>query len=212
VKDNAVETTRYSLSGVPPAAPDRRGGDRYLSLLRVGALMIEDRRELCLIRNISASGMMIRSYSLIPVGKSLAIELKQGTMVSGTAQWADGDLVGICFDESIDVLGLLAPSATESKPRMPRIDLDCAAIVRDDANLYRTRAVNISQGGICVRTKAAMEPGSPVTITLVGLPPIRGTVTWRDGDEYGLGFNHVLPIAELMRLLRERQHASRRPG
>ena len=55
-----VETTLYSLDGKTPEPSGRRTGERHVSLLRVGSLMIADRRELCLIRNISAGGMMIR--------------------------------------------------------------------------------------------------------------------------------------------------------
>jgi hypothetical protein len=207
-----VETTSYSLSGTAPAQPERRTGERYLSLLRVGALLLDGRRELCLIRNVSSGGMMIRPYSPIPVGKPVSIELKQGAMVTGVAQWAEGDLVGISFDQPIDVVDLLAASAGESKPRMPRIEIDFTTYVREDAVIHRTRAVNISQGGIRVRTEADLTIDAGVTISLAGLAPIGGTVKWQDADEYGLGFNYVLPIAELMRFLRERQSGSRRAG
>ena len=71
-----VETTHYSLSASPPASPDRRTGERHLSLLRVGALVIGDRRELCLIRNISAGGMMIRPYSTVAVGTRVSVEVR----------------------------------------------------------------------------------------------------------------------------------------
>src|SRR6185295_18370999 len=63
-----VETTLYSLSESPPAAPDRRTDERYLSLFRVGTMKVGDRPELCLIRNVSAGGMMIRPYSPIATG------------------------------------------------------------------------------------------------------------------------------------------------
>ena len=89
-----VETTLYSLSAATPARPDRRNDERYVSLLRVGALTVDGRRELCLIRNISAGGMMIRPYSPIAVGASISVELKQGHSVSGAVQWADKGLVG----------------------------------------------------------------------------------------------------------------------
>ena len=55
-----IQTTNYSLSAAAPERPERRSGERYVSLLRVGALVIEGRRELCLIRNVSAGGMMKR--------------------------------------------------------------------------------------------------------------------------------------------------------
>ncbi|HLO21245.1 MAG TPA: hypothetical protein VK192_12220, partial [Sphingomicrobium sp.] len=61
MEEQPLETTVYSLAASPPTQQDRRGADRYLSLLRVGAIMVGNRRELCLIRNISAGGMMIRA-------------------------------------------------------------------------------------------------------------------------------------------------------
>lgn len=212
MKQRTVETTRYSLSEMAPTRPERRTGERYLSLLRVGALLVDSRRELCLIRNVSTGGMMIRPYSPIPAGKSVSVELKQGAMVSGVAQWNEGDLVGISFDQPVDIIDLLSSTAGGSKPRMPRIEVDLTAYVREDATIHRTRAVNISQGGIRVRTEAEITLDARVTISLAGLTPIAGIVKWKEGDEYGLGFNHVLPIAELMRFLRERQLAASRAG
>ena len=97
-----VETTLYSLSETPPLAPERRTGDRYLSLFRVGTLTIGERRELCLIKNVSAGGMMIRPYCPIPIGTHLSVALKQGEPVHGTALWDKDDCIGVTFDEPID--------------------------------------------------------------------------------------------------------------
>jgi hypothetical protein len=200
-----VETTLYSLSADAPERPDRRGDERYVSLLRVGALMIEGRRELCLIRNISAGGMMIRPYSPVAAGTPLSVELKQGDAVSGIAQWCDKGLVGITFDEPIDVLALLSAPGGAPRPRMPRIELSCTATLRHDGQVFRARVVNISQGGICVNAGLDMEVERDVVVTLAGLHAAAGVVKWRDGDYYGIGFNRVYPVDELMAFLREQQ-------
>jgi hypothetical protein len=126
-KKKLVESTLYSLSAIAPECPDRRSDERYVSLLRVGALTLGGRRELCLIRNVSAGGMMIRPYSPIAAGTHLTVELKQGDSVSGVVQWSDKGLVGITFDEPIDVLALLNAPGGRPRPRMPRIELSCAA-------------------------------------------------------------------------------------
>ena len=42
-----LDTTAYSLSSKPPSPPERREGDRHLALLRVGAMTVNGRRELC---------------------------------------------------------------------------------------------------------------------------------------------------------------------
>jgi len=70
--EQAVETTLYSLAPLPPCLPERRNDERHMSLLRVGSLVIGDRRELCLIRNVSVGGMLIRAYSAIEPGVTRA--------------------------------------------------------------------------------------------------------------------------------------------
>jgi hypothetical protein len=200
-----VETTHYSLSSAAPECPERRSGDRYVSMLRVGALTIEGRRELCLIRNISAGGMMIRPYSTIAAGTRLSIELKQGDTVSGIVQWSEKALVGVSFEEPIDVLSLLSPAGEGPRPRMPRIDLDCTATLRHDGQVFRARVINISQGGICVHAGLDMDVDGDIVVTLAGLHSAAGVVKWREGDYYGIGFNRVYPVHELMSFLREQQ-------
>jgi PilZ domain-containing protein len=210
LEDRPVETTLYSLADSPPKPPERRSSERYLSLLRVGTLMIGDRRELCLIRNISAGGMMIRAYSAIPTGTALTIELKQGDPVAGTAQWNDDGLTGVTFDQPIDVLALLTPSGDAPRPRMPRIELDCTAWVREGADVRRTRAVNISQGGLCVATPLNLTVRAEVAVTVIGLAPIAGLVKWKDGVNYGIGFNRVLALGDLVTWLQSQQHYEHR--
>lgn len=210
MKDQAVETTTYSLAASAPKQPDRRGDDRYFSLLRVGALMVEGRRELCLIRNISAGGMMIRAYSDIPPGTRLSIELKHGDPVSGSAQWVEDGLVGVSFDSPIDVLGLLTPAGAGPRPRLPRIEIDCTAWVRQEADLFRARAVNISQGGVCLETHAVLAVGGDAVVTLPGLTPVAGVVKWSEDGVCGIGFNRALILSELVRWLQEQQVEQRR--
>lgn len=210
MQDHPVETTIYSLAATAPTQPDRRGGDRYLSLLRVGAIEIADRKELCLIRNISAGGMMIRAYSRIAVGTRLAVELKQGDPVSGVVKWTDEEVTGVEFDHPIDVLLLLVPPGNGPRPRLPRIEVNCMGWVRQDGDVIRTRVVNISQGGVCVEARAPLTPSADVVVTLPGLTPAAGVVKWSDGEAYGLAFNRALVLSELVDWLKEQQQEERR--
>lgn len=207
MEEESVETTLYSLSASPPTQPDRRGGERYLRLLRVGAILVDGRRELCLIRNISAGGMMIRAYSDIAVGTPLSIELKQGDPINGTVQWLKDELAGVSFDEAIDVIGLLATSDDRPRPRLPRIEIECTIWVRQEADLIRARGINVSQGGLCVETEAALAVGGDVVVTLPGLTPAAGVVKWDHGDSYGIAFNRSLVLSELVDWLKDQQQA-----
>jgi hypothetical protein len=205
-----VEQTVYSLSEDAPARPDRRKGERYLSLLRVGAMLVDGRRELCLVRNVSAGGMLIRPYSPITAGTPVTIELKHGETVSGVARWIEDGMVGIEFDQPIDVVALLTSSEDGQQPRMPRIELSCTAWVREDADIYRTRTINISQGGMCVEGDPRLRVDVDVIVSLAGLGPLAGLVKWKEGDRYGIGFNRVLAVNELMSFLRQQQRFANR--
>ena len=105
------ETTLLSLRHSMPPRPDRRDDSRELSFLRIGCLLFDDRRELCLIRNISAGGALARTYSHVSPGSRVALELKQGESVAGSVRWSEGNLVGIMFDQQVDVIQLLADSS-----------------------------------------------------------------------------------------------------
>jgi hypothetical protein len=210
--DQPVETTLYSLGSETPEPEERRSGERHLSLLRVGALMIGDRRELCLIRNISAGGMLIRAYSKIAAGTRLSIELKRGEAVSGVARWTKDECVGVSFDSPIDVLAIISNSDEGQRPRMPRIEIFCTAWVREDATVHRMKATNISQGGVRIDGNAILPIGADAIVTLNGLPPQPGVIRWREEASYGITFNRVIPLSDLVAWLQEQRERPRAAG
>lgn len=207
--EQAVETTIYSLADSPPVQPDRRSEQRYLSLLRVGTMIVDNRRELCLVRNISAGGMTIRGYSPIEQDQDVAVELRQDEPISGKVAWVDGENFGITFDAPIDVIGLIAPLDDGPRPRMPRIEVGCTAWVREGAHVRRTRALNISQGGICVESSIPLTMGAEVITIMIDISPIPGRVKWMDGDRFGISFHRVLALPDLVGWLQQQRQEQR---
>ena len=196
--DQPVETTLYSLSDAPPEPGDRRDGERHMTLFRVGSVTIGDRRELCLIKNISAGGMMIRAYCAIPQGSPLSIELKSGQPVAGRVTWVRDHNLGVAFDSHIDVLDILSTSADGPRPRMPRIEVDAIATLRDGANLYRLPVCDISQGGLKLRGDPGLEHGCDLSVTLPGLAPQPSSLRWQADGHLGISFNRLIPLPELV--------------
>lgn len=204
-----IVTTLYSLGDAPPLPGDPREGERTLTLFRVGSLMIGERRELCLIKNISAGGMLIRAYCVIPPGTHVAVELKCGESVGGTARWSKDDAVGIEFDELIDVVALLSTTMEGPRPRMPRIEIGCAASIREGAEVYRVSAVDVSQGGLKFASRRMFAVGGDVVVILPGLPPVASIVRWHCAGNFGLTFNKVLPLPMLVGWLHEQRERLR---
>lgn len=200
--DLPVDTTAYSLSSMPPAPPERRDGERHLTLFRVGAMTVNDRRELCLIKNISEGGMMIRPYCGLSVGDPLTIELKTGFTVQCVVSWVRDESVGVEFDSPVDVLEILSNAQDGQRPRMPRIEVDCFATVRDGGMVHRMRVQDVSQGGVKLETAVVLTSGCNLVVSLPGLDSQPGAVRWTEAGYLGVTFNRLLPLAELVAWLK----------
>jgi hypothetical protein len=200
-----VETTLYSLSDRAPAPDDRREGERHLTLFRVGTMVVDGRRELCLIKNISAGGAMLRLYSeSLRLGQQLTVELKCGQPLTGKVAWVQSPNLGLVFDKPIDVIAMLSQSEDGPRPRMPRIETSSFCTLREGAHIVRARACDISQGGIKVETTARFVRNAEVVVSLPGLPPQPGVVRWTSEGCAGITFNRLLPLPSLIDWLKAR--------
>ena len=203
-EDRFVETG-FSFSNDVPAPPERRQGERHLKILRVGTLVLNGRRELCLIRNISAGGLMAHVYSMVMPGQNVSVELKTNQQIAGRVIWTRGGNAGIQFDAPVDVAELLAnPPLLDNgwRPRMPRVEIDRMATLRAGAQTQRVRARDISQSGVKVETEHPPAADTEVVLALDGLRPLQGIVRWSSDSSCGIGFNQLIPFGELIAWLK----------
>jgi len=192
-EEPAIETG-FSFSHAVPAPPERRGSDRHLKILRVGTLVIDGRRELCLIRNISAGGVMAHVYSRLAPGNRVIVELKTRQPVAGRVVWVREANAGIAFDQAMDVSELLAnPAVLDNgwRPRTPRVEIDRMATLR-------VHARDISQSGVRVDTDHPPASDTEVVLSLEGFRPLPGAVRWSRDGACGIAFNQMLPFGELV--------------
>lgn len=199
--NNAVEETSFSFSSETPQPSERRGAKRHMTILRVGTIHIDERRELCLIRNISAGGLKAHIYSCLTLGQRVAAELKTNQRIDGRVSWIEGSTAGITFDAPIDVEEILNNQVELEngwRPRLPRVEIDRLATVRAGSRLFGVNTRDISQGGVKIETDHPFEVDEEVVLALDGFRPLHGTVRWYEDGLCGIGFNHVLPFRELM--------------
>lgn len=111
IKSSSLEFVLGRQNRVYPKAissDERRGDVRIVTMLRVGVLHSDSRKDLCVVRNLSAGGLAARVYRSFSIGESLRVELREGDCIEGSVRWAREREIGVAFSESIDVEAVLS--------------------------------------------------------------------------------------------------------
>ena len=193
---NKGELKTGFLPGTPPPDDDRRHHARHVTVLRVAKINTPQSEELCLVRNISASGMMVHVYSNLSVGDTVSTELNSGKPISGKIAWHREGMIGIEFDETVNPDRVLAGqdfAPTTAHPRPPRVGLDLRGRIRVGSRYQAVTLCNISQGGANIRPSEPDSVLDKVVLLVNGLPPIAGSVRWQDQEHAGIEFD--IPVS-----------------
>lgn len=176
VLDNyhAHELTAVSFNPVVPAPPERRGEGRQTSLLRVGKLVVAGDDRLCMIRNISSAGAMIKLYQPIAAGADVTVEIAPDCPVSATVIWVQDELAGIGFDAPIDVVAALRAERqggpSRRVARTPRLQIRRPALMHTDEIELDVVLCDLSLQGAKIETDAALAHDTEAALFIDGLP------------------------------------------
>jgi diguanylate cyclase (GGDEF)-like protein len=81
--------------------------------------------------------------------------------------------------------------------REPRHRLMRRAVTLIDGNTLEVKLCNISSMGALVDCDIAVAPGTEMTIDIVGVGPVHGTVRWAQSNKFGIQFEHTFNMARL---------------
>jgi hypothetical protein len=194
----AFESTTFSLTTAVPRPIERRADDRLIPLLKIGKISSATGEKLVRVRNISAGGLMGEIADPPAVGEAISIELSSQKIPS-TVLWIREGLIGIRFDQTVDLGELLAGRKPRHgfRPRPPRLEVECKASVKVGKIYYTVDVHDISLGGIKVEPIEEYCVGRDVTVVVESLKPIRGEVRWFSERRAGIVFKKPLEFEEL---------------
>ena len=197
--DAAFESTTVSLSTAVPRPVERRDEERVPALLRVGKLIdASGNQQLIRIKNMSAGGIMAIASQAPAVGDAVEAEVS-GQKIPATVVWTRDEMVGLKFDQNIDLGELLAGR----KPRLgyrarpPRLEIACKASVKVGKTYYTVDVHDISLGGMKVEPIDEYCVGKKVIVVIESLRPVKGEVRWFSDRRAGIVFDKPLEFDEL---------------
>jgi hypothetical protein len=194
----AFESTTVSLSLAVPRPPERRTEERVLPTLRVAKMSSLVGEQLIRIRNLSAGGLMADCSRCPPVGETVKVEFTSQS-IPATVVWLRDGLIGLKFDQNVDLGELLAGRKPRHgfRQRPPRLEVGCSASVKLGKLYYKVEVHDISLQGMKVGPIEEYCIGQKVVVVVESLRPIRGEVRWYSERRAGIVFDRELRFEEL---------------
>ena len=193
------DSTTISLSTAVPRPTERREDDRVSGALRVAKLTgASGAQQLVRVKNLSAGGLMGIVPNIPEVGDRVDVELSS-EKIPASVVWIRGDVVGLKFDQNLDLGELLAGRKPRHgfRPRPPRLEIACKASVRVGKLYYSVDVHDISLGGMKVEPIEEYCVGKKVIVVVESLRPIKGEVRWYKDRRAGIVFDKPLDFNEL---------------
>ena len=179
---------------------DRRE-PRLTLLLRTAKLLADQTEWLCIIRDVSRSGVRVQLFHPLPRAAAFALELADGERHAIALVWQADEFAGFRFHHGIDLARFVHGSGERNKRKFIRLHNRIEGTLGVDGQERQIDIVNISQQGACIECEGQLAIGQLVSVRLGALPPTFAKVKWRTRPRYGLIFEQVYRFEELARRL-----------
>jgi hypothetical protein len=186
-------------SAVSPADAEHRAATRYTPLIRTAKITGGAGEFLCVVSDISATGVSVRLFHPLPREGALKLEMPNGEELPIEPVWERDGRAGFRFASPVDLPCVLAGHSRWPK-RPIRLNLDMAATLSGLTGRFDATIRNISLQGAQVECATRLAIDQRLRLSSKVLPEIVTKVRWRSGKFYGLIFDDTFQFADLARL------------
>ena len=181
-------------------SPDeQRAAPRVTLLIRPAKLGTAEGEFVCVIRDVSATGVSVRLFHPLPAGARACLETETGHRVTMQRVWVRDSEAGFQFDQPIDVRALINEEGSFRK-RKVRIGIELPVSVGFLGQSHPARLHNLSQQGARIETGVQLALAQKIWLRSDYLPEIRAQVRWRRAGEYGLVFEDTFSLGDFAQM------------
>lgn len=175
---------------------DERAAPRFTLLIRAAKVLAEEGEFICVIRDVSGSGVSLRGFHTLPSGGAQWLELQTGERYAIEPVWNRGHEAGYRFIDPIEVETLVAEAGRFPK-RQLRLNISFEVTLAFLGGRVLAQVVNLSQQGARIECDALLAIDQPLRLCSGLLPEVRARVRWRRGRDYGLVFDDTFSLSQL---------------
>ena len=186
-------------AAISPEGAEQRAARRYTPLMRTAKITGASGEFLCVVSDISATGVSVRLFHPLPRGAALKLEMPNGDRLPIEMVWERDSKAGFRFATPVDLAHVL--SGHSQWPKRPiRLNLDMPVMLIGLTGRFAATLRNISLQGAQIECEERLAIDQRLRLSNKVLPEIVTKVRWRKGNSYGLIFDTTFQFADLARL------------
>jgi hypothetical protein len=182
------------------ADAELRTAKRYTPLIRTAKITGVPGEFLCVVSDISATGVSVRLFHPLPRDGTLKLEMPNGEQLPIEPVWEQEGRAGFSFATAIDLPRALAGHGKWPK-RPIRLNLDMPVTLAGLSGRFDATIKNISLQGAQVECAERLAIDQRLRLSSKLLPEIVTKVRWRNGRYFGLIFDNTFQYADLARMI-----------
>lgn len=196
-----MDLTPHNSSQMParkphPAGDMREASRTPLPATRPAKLICQSGEYLCMLRDISASGVKLGLFHEMPPINHAFLELANGEIYPMLGVWQNERVASFRFAQSVDPSELIAEPGTYPR-RAIRICARRPGLAYADGQIKTIELRDISQNGASFQSDSHLSLGQSLVLSIDGLPELTCWVRWRQGRGFGVVFDHGLRLDQL---------------
>ena len=193
-----------SENDVSEGAADLRRAPRFTLLIRSAKLISRLGEFVCVIRDVSATGISMKLFHQLPQGEELILALQCGETYKIKRVWEREGEAGFEFVEDVDVEQFVTEVGLFPK-RGLRLNINIPATMTTSLQRGAVEIHNVSQQGALFEAETKLALDQNLRIQGKGLGEFYAKVRWRKDNRYGVVFDDVMTLGDFARMAARQQ-------
>lgn len=200
--DKAASTPKLHHEPLAATA-EQRAAPRFTLLIRAAKLVSGQGEFVCVIRDVSETGISVRLFHALPGCKNFALHMPGGAVYEITPVWQHDNEAGFRFDNQVEVPQLIN-EAGDYPRRGLRLAVCFPVTIATLSQQFDGVVENLSQQGARIACDGMLAIDQSLRIKAPAITgdvrEVRAKVRWRRDQDYGVVFDDTFTLGDFGRL------------
>lgn len=178
---------------------EQRGARRFTLLIRPAKIIAHHGEFICVVRDVSESGVSVRLFHPLPSSGDLALELQTGEQFEVERVWEKPGEAAFKFADDVSIEHFVTEVGAFPK-RGLRLGIMFPVTLTVRGQKYEGLCENLSQQGARLTSEALFAIDQNLTLSGEGLSEVRAKVRWRGHGSYGVVFDDTFSLADFAKM------------